>query len=97
MSLRNRYSFIKKVYPNTLLIFIKNNKYFCIDNDYYIYKYFNNDIKQLRLNNIDYIIIDNLNIIEKSFNKNNYYNKYYKLILIKRFMKVNLYKSLIKK
>ena len=79
MSLRNRYSFIKKVYPNTLLIFIKNNKYFCIDNDYYIYKYFNNDIKQLRLNNIDYII------------------KYYKLILIKRFMKVNLYKSLIKK
>ena len=90
MSLRNRYVFIKRLYPDTLIVFIKKNKYFLLDNDKYIYEYFNKNIKQIALNNIDYIIIDNLYIVDKLFNKNNNYNKYNKIILINKFIKNNL-------
>ena len=91
MSLRNRYLFLKRMYPDTMIIFIKKNNCFCVDEDRLIYKYFNKSIKQLSLNNIDYIVINNLDIIDKLFNDNNYYEKFYKIALVNKFMNSNLY------
>ena len=63
--LKTRYSFIKKLYNDYIIIYIKNN-------NYYIYNYeflrlFNdktNIINKLNKYHINYIIIDNMKIID---------------------------------
>ena len=76
MSKLSRYNFIKKYYFN-YLVFIK-------DKDYYL------DICKLlnyKLLNINYIVLDKLNIIDKIEVYNNKYFYYYKLNIILNIIK----------
>ena len=66
--MKERYEVIKKLYPNYLILLIKNNKYYTFDEDKII---------------INYIILDNLDIIvKKEYENNNYLNYYFKINLI---------------
>ena len=76
--MKERYEVIKKLYPNYLILLIKNNKYYTFDEDKLIFNYL-----KRKLNNINYIILDNLDIIVKKEYENNYYlNYYFKINLI---------------
>ena len=82
MSLKNRYLFLKKIYPNYLIIFEHKNKYlsYGIDNELLQY------IKVINLNkfSINFIILKNMSVCKLQKFKNNLYNDYYlKYILIK--------------
>ena len=76
MSLINRY------------IFIKNNKYYCIKEDKDIFKICKNNISEVRKNKINYLIIDNLVVIESHFYKDNNYNKYKMLIIVMKVLEM---------
>ena len=58
--MKERYEVIKKLYPNYLILLIKNNKYYTFDEDKLIFNYL-----KRKFNNINYIILDNLDIIVK--------------------------------
>ena len=76
--MKERYEVIKKLYPNYLILIIKNSKYYTFDEDKLIFNYL-----KRKLNNINYIILDNLDIIVKKEYENNYYlNYYFKVNLI---------------
>lgn len=88
-----RYWFLKKIYPNYLLLF-KTNKnklgYRCFGIDIYILNSIRNytinfNVIKSRLENlnINYMIIDNLTIEKVYENKTNIYNDYlYKCIVL---------------
>ena len=66
--MKERYEVIKKLYPNYLILLIKNNKYYTFDEDKLIF---------------NYIILDNVDIIvKKEYENNNYLNYYFKINLI---------------
>ena len=88
MSLINRYIFIKRIYKDSLIIFIKNNKYCCIKEDKDIFKICKNNISKVRKNKISYLIIDNLVVIESHFYKDNNYNKYKMLIIVMKVLEM---------
>ena len=88
MSLINRYIFIKRIYKDSLIIFIKNNKYYCIKEDKDIFKICKNNISEVRKNKINYLIIDNLVVIESHFYKDNNYNKYKMLIIVMKVIEL---------
>lgn len=76
--MKERYEVIKKLYPNYLILLIKNNKYYTFDEDKLIFNYL-----KRKLNNINNIILDNLDIIvKKEYENNNYLNYYFKVNLI---------------
>lgn len=70
--MKERYEVIKKLYPNYLILLVKNNKYITFNEDKLIYNYLNK-----KLININYIILDNLEIIDKKEYENNNYMYYY--------------------
>ena len=88
-----RYWFLKKIYPNYLLLF-KTNKnklgYRCFEIDKYIldsirHYSINFNIIQSRLDklNINYMLIDNLSITKiKTFNTNMYNDYMYKCLVL---------------
>ena len=87
MSIRNRYVFIKRTYPSTIVIFKKENKY----KSYGKYKEFLEYLKFHKLNdlnklNINYIVIGDMAILEYKTFPNNNFNIYYS--------KFNLFKLL---
>lgn len=88
MGLINRYIFIKRIYKDSLIIFIKNNKYYCIKEDKDIFKICKNNISEVRKNKINYLIIDNLVVIESHFYKDNNYNKYKMLIIVMKVLEM---------
>ena len=76
--MKERYNVLKHIYQNYLILIIKNNKYYNFDEDKLIFNYL-----KRKLNNINYIILDNLDIIVKKEYENNYYlNYYFKVNLI---------------
>ena len=78
--MKERYEVIKKLYPNYLILLIKNNKYYTFDEDKLIYTYIN---RNLNKHEINYIILNNLDIIiKKEYENNNYINYYFKVNLI---------------
>ena len=78
--MKERYEVIKKLYPNYLILIIKNNKYYTFDEDKLIYTYIN---RNLNKHEINYIILNNLDIIiKKEYENNNYLNYYFKINLI---------------
>lgn len=89
----NRYWFLKKIYPNYVLLFkTSKNKfgYKCFGIDKIILNYikkYNDDItvvlKKFQKLSINYIIVDNLNIDKTYENNVNRYTEYvYKFIVI---------------
>lgn len=54
--MKERYKVLKKIYPYYLILIKKNNKYYTFYEDKLIYKNIKN------LNNINYIVLNNLEI-----------------------------------
>ena len=82
MSLKNRYLFLKKIYPDYLIIFEHKNKYisYGIDNELLQH------IKIINLNKfcINFIVLKNLSVNKiKKFKTNLYSDYYLKYSLIK--------------
>ena len=75
MSVINRYNFAKKIYKDyVILILIKRKLYTYKNNKLISFK----DINKLKELHINYIIIDNLEIIKKDYVDNRYYEYYLK-------------------
>ena len=79
--MNNRYIFFKRLYNKYIIVFIKNNKYYSIGIDKLMLKYFIN-------NDVNYITIDNKNVVLKYDKDNNKYNEY----LMKEYFKLMLFK-----
>ena len=79
--LKTRYNFIKRLYKDYIIIFKKNNNNYIYDYDFlYLFKDKINIINKLNKYHINYIIIDNVKIINiKKYSDNlyNYYNNRY--------------------
>lgn len=85
MSLMTRYKFLKKLFPNDMIIFYKKG-YYCVELDKYLFEWFFNDINLLIKYNINFLIIDNL-VIEKHFVfKDNNYIKYSRIVIIEKVL-----------
>ena len=56
INMKERYKVLKKIYPYYLILIKKNNKYYTFYEDKLIYKNIKN------LNNINYIVLNNLEI-----------------------------------
>lgn len=90
----NRYSFLKKMNKNSLILIKGKNKYITFDRDLEILKYINFrfeyqycSLSYLDKYNINYIVLDNLSvIIDKTFELNNY-RRYLKLMYLSKILK----------
>jgi len=83
--LKTRYLFLKRLYPNDVIIFIRHHKYLSYGYDYYILKLldYKNNFKILEEYHINYLVIDNLTIINHVTYMDNKYLEYlYKGLLI---------------
>ena len=79
MSRKYRYQFTKDTFPGYIVFLVVKRKYITYDNDLEILKY----IKY----KINYLVLDNLDIIiQKEFEDNNYY-KYLYLIKLDKVIK----------
>ena len=85
-----RYKFIKKLYPNYLVIIKYNDKVKSFRMDGLLLNFLidNNIIKKLNKLKINYVIVNNLDIIDtKDYLNNNYYRfikvSYLNMVLIK--------------
>lgn len=89
----NRYSFIKRMNRNSIILIRGNKKYISFDRDLDILRYINfnmeysySSLKYLDKYNINYIVVDNLDVVvSKEFCSNNYM-KYVKLMYLKRIL-----------
>lgn len=78
MSAYNRYYFTKKLFPNFLVLIVKKGKYYSYDGDVRILKYikFKDKINIIKNKKINYLVLDELEIIEKCEFIDNQLNKY---------------------
>ncbi len=80
MSMRNRYLFTKDYFKNYLVLIKRGNNYYSYDGDKKILDYikFNDKLSILRKLKINFIILDDLEIIgTDSYEVNNYYKYLY--------------------
>lgn len=80
MSLKSRYTFIKKYYPNHLFVFVTNKDYKYYGVDKRIIENFcksKNVFKWLQKKQINYLVIDNTKIIDSFESIDSKYEKYY--------------------
>ena len=93
MAYKNRYIFIKRCYPNTIVIFKNNKSYTSYDEDKEFLNYLNfkklNNLNKLKIN---YIVIDNMKVIQYVEFKNNNYKLYYKRFILFKLIKYINYK-----
>lgn len=80
MSIKNRYNFTKNVYKEYLILISKKDKYYSFDKDKRILDYikFNNKLYILKKYSINFIVLDDLEIISiTNYKVNNYYKYLY--------------------
>lgn len=78
MSVKSRYEIAKKYYKNcVILILIRKRLYIYKDNDLISFK----KINKLKNLHINYIILDNLEVIERKYDDNKYEEYYLKYSL----------------
>ena len=84
MSAYNRYYFTKKIYPNYIILLLKKNKPYSFGIDRRILEFisFNDKTRILQKKKINYLILDELDIIEKYEYDDNNYDKYVYLVKI---------------
>lgn len=78
--IKTRYLFLKRLYPNYVIIILKKDKYITFDIDNKIFNLLNNSFNNLDKYNINYLIIDNLIIIKISKYINNRYLEFKKRV-----------------
>lgn len=85
MSMKSRYNFTKNIYKEYIVLILKNNKYYSFDKDKKILNYisFSNKLYLLRKYSINFIVLDDLEIIGIGRYENNNYYKYLTLSYIK--------------
>lgn len=85
MSMRNRYKFTKNIYKDYIVLIYKKKKYYSFDSDKRILDYidFNNKLYILKKYSINFIVLDDLEIIGIASYKDNNYNKYLYVSYIK--------------
>ena len=83
----NRYSFIKRMNRNSIILIRGNKKYISFDRDLDILRYINfnmeyidSNLKYLDKYSINYIVIDNLDVVVSKLYNNNNYRKHLKLM-----------------
>ena len=86
MSAYNRYSFTKEVYPNYVVLLLKNGKYYSYGKDKMIIKYigFKDRTNIFRKKKINYLVLDELDIVEKYEYLDNELDRYLYLIRMKK-------------
>ena len=97
MSMINRYKFTKNIYKDYIVLIIKNKKYYSFDKDKKILDYinFNNKLYLLKKYSINFIVLDNLEILSiNNYDVNNYY-KYLYISSLYEFTVVSLSLCLI--
>lgn len=84
----NRYVFLKKLHKRDLIIIKRKNKYFSFSYDAKILKLikFKNSFKIFDKYQINYKVIDNLEIIKNKNFDNNYYKKYLYIVKIRQIL-----------
>lgn len=97
MGRKYRYTFTKKVYPDYVVFIMRRGKLLTYDNDLMIINYigYDNDINILDKYKINYLVLDDLDIVDiKKYNDNNYY-KYLYIVMLKKVIK-NIGNNLVK-
>lgn len=87
MGIYNRCYIAKKKHQEYLVVIVKKGKYVSCGMDALILKHLKANINiehQLQEKHINYLILDNLDIISKYTDENNQYNKYFYLETIKK-------------
>ena len=89
----SRYMFFKKLYKRHIVLIKGKNKYYAYDRDLDILKfinfnmeYINSSLSYLDKYSINYIVLDNLDVIVDKVYSNNNYKKYLKLIYLKNIL-----------
>ena len=80
MSMINRYEFTKNIYKDYIVLIIKNKNYYSFDKDKRILDYinFDNKLYLLKKYSINFIVLDNLEILSiNNYEVNNYYKYLY--------------------
>ena len=88
MSAYNRYSFTKEVYPNYVVLLVKKNKYYSYSIDRKVLDYikFKDKTYILRKKHINYLVLDELDIVEKYEYSNNQLDRYIYLVNMKKVL-----------
>ena len=90
--MKNRYDFIKNIYKDYIIFIVKKDKYYTFKNDELICKCFNVSFNNISKYNLNYLVLDNLDIVEiKEYDNNKYYEYLIKSILIKIIENVKLF------
>ena len=88
MSAYNRYYFTKGVYPNYIIILLKKGKLFSFSIDSKILSSigFKDKVSVFKKKKINYIVLDELDIIEKMEFDDNNYDKYVYLVKLNEIL-----------
>ena len=83
MSAYNRYEFIKNLYSNYIIFIKKKDKYYTYYLDNFVLQLLKVDYyKKIENYKINYLLIDNLEVVSKVCYRHNNYNKYLVIYLI---------------
>lgn len=89
--MKNRYEFIKKIYKDYIIFVVKKDKYYTLKNDELICKCYGINLFNINKYNLNYLVLDNLDIIEiENYDDNKYYDYLIKSILIEVIKKQKL-------
>lgn len=88
MSAYNRYSFTKEVYPDYVVLLMKKNRYYSYSIDRKVLDYikFKDKTYILRNRHINYLVLDELDIVEKYEYSDNQLDKYIYLVNMKKIL-----------
>ena len=89
MSRINRYKFTKNIYPNYIVLLTRKNKYITFDIDLKLIDYLevDEDLTILDKLHINYLVLDDLEIINIKSYKDNNYDKYCLGLVINKVVK----------
>ncbi len=92
MSMINRYLFTKNVYNNYLVIIYRLGNYYSFYSDKEIIKYikFKGNTRILKQKRINYLILNNLDIVEINNYNNSTYDYYLMIVIIIKVLRVDL-------
>lgn len=88
----NRYLFTKNIYNNYLVIIYRLGNYYSFYSDKEIIKYikFKGNTRILKQKRINYLILNNLDIVEINNYNNNTYDYYLMIVIIIKVLRVDL-------
>ena len=88
----NRYLFTKNVYNNYLVIIYRLGNYYSFYSDKEIIKYikFKGNTRILKQKRINYLILNNFDIVEINNYNNNTYDYYLMIVIIIKVLRVDL-------